>query len=181
LVIVFAGRVAEEELLGDVYEAGCAGDDATLRSLSLKLASGNVDAANRLLDGAEASARSLVKQYDKTIRRFALRLAAKREFILDQAEAAIRQAHEEATKRDAVLDAEWHAKIDKARARSLVREYKQQQATKALPIAKGGKVIRTFDMSNPKDAADFAHKMGFERDAELKGHVAGHVVARDGQ
>ena len=29
LVIVAAGRISEEELLGDVYEVGCSGDDET--------------------------------------------------------------------------------------------------------------------------------------------------------
>ena len=110
LVIVAAGRISEEELLGDVYEIGCTGDDEILRSLALKLGD-----ANTLLRETEASARELVKQYAATIRRFALRLAAKREFVLDEAEAAIRQAHEEVTQR-AVLDDAWQKKIARAQA-----------------------------------------------------------------
>ena len=52
LVIVAAGRIAEEELLGDVFEIGCTGDDEALRSLALKLAHGD---ANTLLRETEAS------------------------------------------------------------------------------------------------------------------------------
>jgi hypothetical protein len=107
LVIVAAGRIAEEELLGDVFESGCSGDDEAMRKLALKLTNGIVDDANTLLASAEAKARALVRQYNKTIRRFALRLAAKREFILDEAEAAIKQAHEEVTRSEPKLDAEW--------------------------------------------------------------------------
>ena len=125
LVIVAAGRIAEEELLGDVYEIGCSGDDETRRKVALKLAGGDSSAADTLLRETEASARSLVKQYDKTIRRFALRLAAKREFVLDQAEAAIRQAHEEVTQR-AVLDDAWHRRIATAKVYSDIRKLKEE-------------------------------------------------------
>ena len=67
LVIVAAGRIAEEELLGDVYEIGCSGDDETLRNLALNLSCFHGDPTNMLLRETEASARELVKQYAATI------------------------------------------------------------------------------------------------------------------
>ena len=63
-----------------MYEAGCSGDDETRRRLALKL---SADASDTLLRETADAARALVRQYAKTIRRFALRLAAKREFVLD--------------------------------------------------------------------------------------------------
>jgi hypothetical protein len=148
MVIVAAGRIAEEILLGDVYEAGCSGDDETLRKLALRLADGNADA---LIAEAQARARVLVKQYAKTIRRFALRLAAKREFVLDLAEAAIRLAHEEVT-RSADVETEWQTKLAYARARQSVREYVAQRAA---PTAK---VIRTYDCGNKADVVALLKK-----------------------
>ena len=97
------------------------------------------------------SARALVKQYNKTIRRFALRLAAKREFILDEAESVIKQAHEEVTRLEPELDAEWERKIAYARARQSVREYAEQRT--AAKAATTAKVIRTYDCNNTKDVA----------------------------
>ena len=169
LVIVAAGRISEEELLGDVYEIGCTGDDEILRSLALKLGD-----ANTLLRETEASARELVKQYAATIRRFALRLAAKREFILDEAEAAIKQAHEEVTQR-AVLDAEWQKKIARAQAEISVRKYKEQELRKAAP--KQGRVIREFDFSKQADIRAWNKQIGNENvDAEPINFGVGHIV-----
>ena len=155
LVIVAAGRISEEELLGDVYEIGCTGDDEILRSLALKLGD-----ANTLLRETEASARELVKQYAATIRRFALRLAAKREFVLDLAEAAIRQAHEEVTQRD-VLDDEWLAKIAMAKVHSDIRKIKEQNTagtTNRHP--KKPRVIREYDFSKQADIRAWNKQMG---------------------
>ena len=167
LVIVASGRISEEELLGDVYEIGCTGDDEILRSLALKLGD-----ANTLLRETEASARELVKQYAATIRRFALRLAAKREFILDEAEAAIRQAHEEVTHaRCLTMHGE---KIARAQASASVREYQKQQAAKAAP--KAGRVVRTLDASKPEDAAELARMLGIKPGGELIGHAAGFIL-----
>jgi hypothetical protein len=174
LVIVAAGRIAEEELLGDVYEIGCSGDDETRRELALKLSGGDSDAADALLRNTEASARALVKQYEKTIRRFALRLAAKREFILDEAEAAIRQAHAEVTQR-VVLDDEWKAKIARAQAEISVRKWKEEQAAKAAP--KPSRVVRKFDLSNSTDCEAFAKAFpGITRSGgEFVGSIDGYV------
>jgi hypothetical protein len=147
LVILAAGRIAEEELLGDVFEAGCASDNKKARDLALKLAHGDTELAETILFGATESARGFVKHYTPTIRRFALRLAAKREFILDEAEAAIRKAHEEVTAAD--VEAEWDRKVAYARARQSVREYKDQRMAKAAPTA--AKVIRTYDCNNKCD------------------------------
>ena len=166
LVIVAAGRIAEEELLGDVYEIGCTGDDEILRSLALKLGD-----ANTLLRETEASARELVKQYAATIRRFALRLAAKREFVLDQAEAAIRLAHEEVTQR-AVLDEAWQKKIARAQAEISVRKYKEEQAK-----AKSGKVKRTsYDFSKREDVVAFNIQLGRDPNSEPIGYTAGYIL-----
>ena len=174
LVIVAAGRISEEELLGDVYEIGCTGDDEILRSLALKLSAGDSNAADALLRETEASARALVKQYAATIRRFALRLAAKREFILDEAEAAIRQAHEEVTQR-AVLDDAWQKKIARAQAEISVRKYKEQELRKVAP--KQPRVIREFDFSKQADIRAWNKQMGHENvDAEPINFGVGHIV-----
>ena len=136
------------------------------RRLALKLSAGDSNAADALLRETEASARALVKQYAATIRRFALRLAAKREFILDEAEAAIRQAHEEVTQR-AVLDAEWQRKIARARA--------EQELRKVAP--KQGRVIREFDFSKQADIRAWNQQMGHENvDAEPINFGVGHIV-----
>ena len=66
-MIVAAGRIAEEELLGDVFESGCRGDDEAMRTLALKLAGQDAGVANTLLAKAEGKARALVKQYSATI------------------------------------------------------------------------------------------------------------------
>ena len=169
LVIVAAGRISEEELLGDVYEIGCTGDDEILRSLALKLGD-----ANTLLRETEASARELVKQYAATIRRFALRLAAKREFVLDHAEAAIRQAHAEVTQR-AVLDDAWQKKIARAQAEISVRKYKEQELRKVAP--EQPRVIRTYNFDNPQDVRDWNKQLGHEDlDREPIGFGVGHIV-----
>ena len=88
----------------------------------------------------ESVCAGLVKQYAATIRRFALRLAAKREVILDEAEAAIKQAHEEVTQR-AVLDNAWQ-KIARAQAELSVRKYKEQELRKAAPKSAGSSESR---------------------------------------
>ena len=174
LVIVAAGRIAEEELLGDVYEIGCSGDDETRRKVALKLAGGDSSAADTLLRETEASARSLVKQYAATIRRFALRLAAKREFVLDEAEAAIRQAHEEVTQR-AVLNDAWRRKSAMAQVQRDIRKLKEEQAAKAAP--KQGRVVRTYNFDNQQDIRTWNKQMGNENvDAEPIGFGVGHIV-----
>ena len=156
-----------------MYEVGCSGDDETRRRLALKLSAGDSNAADALLRETEASARALVKQYAATIRRFALRLAAKREFILDEAEAAIKQAHEEVTQR-AVLDAEWQKKIARAQAEISVRKYKEQELRKVAPAK--GRVIREFDFSKQADIRAWNKQMGHENvDAEPISFGVGHI------
>jgi hypothetical protein len=158
--------------MGDVHEHGSSGDVEKSRSIAMKLANGNVEQANALLREAEATARGIVQKYQSAILKLAFRLQVKKELILDIAESEIRTCIS-AFEKKPVFDAECQAKINKSRARSLVREHMRQEATKALPTK--ALVTRTWDFSNPKDAADWCARNGLKPGSEIKGNTDGYI------
>ena len=175
LIILAAGRAGEEVLLHSVFEHGCSGDDEKARELALKLANGDADAANTLLREAAIAARALVEKYSSAIHKFSMRLAIKKELVLDEADNAVRECIEAFEKKPVELDAEWQQKIARAQASASVREYQKQQAEKAAP--KHARVIREFDFSKPVDIRAWNKQMGNENtDAEPIGFGVGHIV-----
>jgi hypothetical protein len=149
LVILAAGYVGEEILMGDVNDHGSSDDVEKSRDIAKKLANGDVAHANTLLREAEAAARGVVQKYSSAILKLALRLQINKELVLDIAENEIRACIEAFEKKPA-LDAEWRRKIAYAQARQSVREYAEQRKAKPAPTAK---VVRTYDCANAKDVA----------------------------
>ena len=174
LIILAAGRAGEEVLLHSVFEHGCSGDDEKAKELALKLANGDADAANTLLREAAIAARALVEKYSSAIHKFSMRLAIKKELVLDDAENAIRECIAAFEKKPVELDAEWQRKIARARAEISVRKYKEEQAAKAAP--KAGRVVRTLNANNPADAVEMARMLGIKPGADLIGYTGGYIL-----
>ena len=102
-----------------------------------------------------------------------MRLAIKKELVLDEAENAIRECIAAFEKKPVELDAEWQRKVARARAELSVRKYKEEQAAKAAPK---GRVTRTLNANNPADAVEMARMLGIKPGADLIGYTGGYIL-----
>jgi hypothetical protein len=177
LILLAAGRAGEEVLLHSVFEHGCSGDDERARELALKLSGGDTDAANTLLREAAIAARALVEKHSSAIHKFSMRLAIKKELVLDEAETAIRECIEAFEKKPVELDDEWKAKIARAQSEISVRKWKEEQAAKAAP---GKSVLRQYDLSKREDVEAFSKRFPAIKRTEAGEliHPAGEKVRR---
>ena len=97
-----------------------------------------------------------VERYSSAVDKFSMRLAIKKELVLDEAENAIRECIAAFEKKPVELDAEWQRKVARARAELSVRKYKEEQAAKAAPK---GHVAGTLNANNPADAVEMARML----------------------